>query len=48
MRVMPTCFALGQAAGIAASISVEKRYNMSEVPYDILHDILKKQDVEFE
>jgi len=48
MRVMPTCFALGQAAGIAASISVEKGYNMSEVPYDILHDILKKQDVEFE
>jgi len=33
VRVMPTCIAMGQAAGIAAAIAAEKGISAGEVPY---------------
>ena len=33
VRVMPTCIAMGQAAGIAAAIAVEQEISAGEVPY---------------
>jgi len=48
LRVMPTCIALGQAAGAAAAIAVEDESSLSEVSSDKLHEILKNQGVVFE
>ncbi len=47
-RVQPTCFALGQAAGIAGSIALDKCCSMSEIPIATLHEILKEQNVVFD
>lgn len=41
-RVSPICMALGQAAGIAAVLSLEKNTVFRELPYDELKDILIK------
>lgn len=48
MRVMPTCFALGQAAGVAAAIADDDGCSLSKIAIDKLHGILKKQGVEFD
>jgi hypothetical protein len=47
-RVMPTCFALGQAAGLAASMAVEKKLDFQDVPAAELSARLKAQGVEFQ
>lgn len=48
IRVMPTCYALGQAAGAAAAISIEERCTLSEVPIPKLHEILRSQGVQYQ
>ncbi|CAM3191867.1 FAD-dependent oxidoreductase [Paenibacillus lupini] len=47
MRVQATCYALGQAAGIAASLSIDNAVRMEEVSMDKLHNILEDQGVKF-
>jgi hypothetical protein len=47
MRVMPTCFALGQAAGVAAALAIDGPCALKDVPVAKLHEYLKKQGVEF-
>lgn len=47
MRVQATCYALGQAAGIAASLAVGSGYLLSEVPREALHEKLASQGVRF-
>ncbi|MCK9477925.1 MAG: FAD-dependent oxidoreductase [Firmicutes bacterium] len=46
-RVIPTCFALGQAAGIAAAISVEDHCNIADVSYQKIRSNMEKYGVEF-
>lgn len=46
-RVMPTCFALGQAAGTAAAIAIDAGTSLADVPAGELHDRLGRQGVEF-
>ncbi|RAV05620.1 FAD-dependent oxidoreductase [Paenibacillus sp. YN15] len=48
MRVQPTCFALGQAAGIAASLAVEEKLPIADIPMDALHERLAGQGVVFQ
>ncbi|MBV7404894.1 FAD-dependent oxidoreductase [Enterobacter sp. ENT03] len=45
VRVMPTCFALGQAAGIAAALAIEHQRRLAAVPVDELHAELARQGV---
>lgn len=45
-RVMPTCYALGQAAGIAAAIALEDQCDLRDVDIDRLHGELLRQGVE--
>ncbi|WP_058301093.1 FAD-dependent oxidoreductase [Gorillibacterium timonense] len=45
MRVQATCFALGQAAGIAASLSIDTHCPLPEVSMTELHRELGKQGV---
>jgi hypothetical protein len=47
MRVQATCYALGQAAGIAASLSIDNAVRMVDVSMDKLHNILEDQGVKF-
>ncbi|WP_285889368.1 FAD-dependent oxidoreductase [Paenibacillus glycanilyticus] len=47
MRVQATCYALGQAAGIAASLSIDNAASMQNISMDKLHDILEDQGVKF-
>jgi hypothetical protein len=47
MRVMPTCFALGQAAGVAAALAIDGPCALKDMPVTKLHEYLKKQGVEF-
>lgn len=47
MRVQATCYALGQAAGIAASLSIDSAVRMQNISIDKLHDILEDQGVKF-
>lgn len=47
MRVQATCYALGQAAGIAASLAIEKSCSFRDVPIPALHAILAEQQVVF-
>ncbi|MBP3966676.1 FAD-dependent oxidoreductase [Paenibacillus lignilyticus] len=47
MRVQATCYALGQAAGAAAAISMDRETAMRDVPMNELHEQLKKQGVKF-
>lgn len=46
-RVMPTCFALGQAAGIAAALAVKTGCTAADINIDTLHQQMKKQGVTF-
>jgi FAD-dependent oxidoreductase family protein len=48
MRVQPTCFALGQAAGVAAAICVETRCSAADVPVEKLSALLADQGVHFD
>jgi hypothetical protein len=48
MRVQPTCYALGQAAGIAAAISIDDRCSLSQINIGKLHELMKNQGVEFD
>ncbi|AIQ60503.1 FAD-dependent oxidoreductase [Paenibacillus borealis] len=47
MRMQATCYALGQAAGAAAAISLDESVPLRDVPADKLHEALKRQDVRF-
>lgn len=47
MRVQATCYALGQSAGIAASLAAEHDIPLSEIHIDELHRELARQDVRF-
>lgn len=47
MRVQPTCYALGQAAGIAASIALDQSCEIQHVPIDALHEGLQEMNVVF-
>jgi hypothetical protein len=47
MRVQPTCYALGQAAGAAAVVSLDEACPVQNVPPDKLHGILSGQGVRF-
>lgn len=46
IRVMPTCFALGQAAGSAAAIAVKKNIYPRKVDYGDLRKFLNEQNAE--
>lgn len=43
IRVMPPCFAMGQAAGIAAAIALEEKCTPREVDTEKLQEALRKQ-----
>jgi hypothetical protein len=47
VRVQPTCIALGQAAGCAASVAIEKKQPLRDVAVPAIHQLLKQQGVEF-
>ncbi|THF76564.1 FAD-dependent oxidoreductase [Cohnella fermenti] len=47
MRVQATCYALGQAAGIAASLALDGACAMKEVPAEALRERLVAQGVRF-
>ena len=47
MRVLATCYALGQAAGIAASLAIEDGVPLANVPIPKLHRKLADQGVAF-
>ena len=42
VRVMPPCFAMGEAAGIAASLAAQKDIFVGEIPYKELQELLVK------
>lgn len=46
-RVMPTCMALGQAAGCAVAVAMEQDCHVAEVPVGELHGRMKAQGVVF-
>jgi hypothetical protein len=46
-RVQATCMALGQAAGCAASLAIERRVALRDVPVAPLHAALAQQGVQF-
>lgn len=48
MRVMPTCFGLGQAAGVAAAISLDDNCEPAEIDIQKLRTLLEAQGVEFQ
>ncbi|SDE49360.1 FAD dependent oxidoreductase [Paenibacillus sp. UNCCL117] len=47
MRVQPTCYALGQAAGIAAALAIDEACDVRGVPVQALHEGLREQNVVF-
>jgi hypothetical protein len=47
MRVQPTCYALGQAAGVAASLAVEEKQPIADISMNALHERLAVQGVVF-
>lgn len=47
MRVQATCYALGQAAGAAASLAVDEGCPLSDIDIGALHRILGGQNVRF-
>ncbi|RED58483.1 FAD-dependent oxidoreductase [Cohnella lupini] len=47
MRVQATCYAMGQAAGIAAAVSIEDSCSMQDISIDKLHGLLEYQGVRF-
>lgn len=48
MRVQATCYALGQAAGIAASLAIEHGAELADIPIAELHERLAAQGVVFQ
>jgi len=48
MRVQATCYALGQAAGVAASLAAERGIDPADVPIAELHERLAAQGVVFQ
>ncbi|WP_436242083.1 FAD-dependent oxidoreductase [Paenibacillus sp. LjRoot56] len=47
MRIQATCYALGQAAGVAAWIAIDCKCKLRDVPMEKLHEELTKQGVHF-
>ncbi|MDQ1910304.1 FAD-dependent oxidoreductase [Paenibacillus sp. GD4] len=47
MRVQATCYALGQAAGVAASLAIDSGCTLQDVPIAALHEELYRQGVRF-
>lgn len=47
MRVQPTCYALGQAAGIAATLAMDAGCAAADIPVVKLHSLLLDQGVKF-
>ena len=47
MRVQATCYALGQAAGVAASIAVDAGVSPEDISIEALHQSLQRQNVVF-
>jgi len=47
MRVQATCYALGQAAGVAASIAADRGIPLEQVGAEELHEALRLQNVIF-
>lgn len=43
IRMMPPCFATGQAAGTACAIAVREGINLDRIDVEKLRNILKKQ-----
>jgi hypothetical protein len=43
LRTMPTCFAMGQAAGVAAALAAERGTATDEVPVEEVQRILREQ-----
>lgn len=48
MRVQATCYALGQAAGIAAALAIETASPLADISISELHDRLAEQGVVFQ
>ncbi|MBD2844857.1 FAD-dependent oxidoreductase [Paenibacillus sp. IB182496] len=48
MRVQATCYALGQAAGIAAALAIESGSALADVSIPLLHERLAEQGVVFQ
>lgn len=47
MRVQATCYALGQAAGVAATVAIDQDSHLADIEVAELHRRLAKQGVEF-
>lgn len=48
MRVQPTCYALGQAAGVAAAVAIDEATDIAGIPIPELHRRLAEQGVVFQ
>ncbi len=48
LRVQPTCYALGQAAGVAGAIAIDEGCSLADIPIEMLQKLLKSQAVVFE
>lgn len=46
-RVMPTCFALGQAAGISAALAITTGCPVRDISISALHQQMKNQGIDF-
>ena len=46
-RVMPSCFGMGQAAGVAASLAMDTNSDVGDIDIGALHDTLHGQGVRF-
>lgn len=47
MRIQATCYALGQAAGIAAACAIDDGVDLAQVPIPRLHERMQEQGVKF-
>ncbi|MCL6457283.1 MAG: FAD-dependent oxidoreductase [Gorillibacterium sp.] len=47
MRMQATCYALGQAAGVAVAISLDDSSPLNDISINKLHNILERQGVKF-
>ncbi|SDD08230.1 FAD dependent oxidoreductase [Paenibacillus sp. UNCCL117] len=47
MRVQATCYAMGQSAGVAASLAIEQQCDLADIDIARLHAVLQAQDVVF-
>lgn len=46
LRIMPTCMVIGQAAGVALALALEKNCTVQEVPVELLQTILRNWGAE--